>query len=185
MDLPEEAEPISALQARLRTRHDQLHAAGAGRWPEQLVIATLNDTVALLNAQAREAAQAAEQQRAANSRKIRTAAQAAAAVLAVESAAGVTGLIPAGWLIMTIPMLLGALIIWGAETSRSPQGQGYRLASAVLLGVAAVWTGVVAMIHVGVDWGIPAVALAVIAGFAWPHTPQPATGQEKEAPEWR
>ena len=187
MDLPEEAEPISALRARLRTRHEELRAAGAGRWSEQLVIATLNDTVALLNAQVRDAAQAAEQQRAAKSRVIRRAAEAAAVALAVESVAGVTGLVHAGWLIMTIPMLLGALIIWCAEASRPAQGQGSRLASTVLLGIAAVWTGVVAMIHVGVAWEIPAVALAVIAGFAWPHSPQSATGttQKEEASEWR
>ena len=145
------------------------------------------DTVALLNAQRRDAALAAEQQRTASARVIRTAAQVDAAALAIEGAAALTGLIHTGWLILIVPMLLGALIIWSTETSQPARGQGSRFAAAVMIGIAAAWTSVVAVTGAAVVWAAPAVALAVIAAFAWPDAAQPAASnnETEEAPQWR
>src|SRR6202020_3259320 len=53
MNSAEPKEMSTHLRARLHDQHLQLQAAGPGPWPEDLVTATLKDTVALLNLQLR------------------------------------------------------------------------------------------------------------------------------------
>ena len=167
MNPTDDDEPTSDLRARLHTRHLQLQAAGPGPWPEDLVTATLNDTVALLNLQQRHIAQAAERRRTESARMIRTVAQAGSAVLAIEAVAALTGLVALGWLTAFGLLLLGTLSIWGSEKKQSMHGQRFRLTAAVLFDIAAVWTGVVAGAGVSFAWALPAVGLAIVAVFTW------------------
>jgi hypothetical protein len=177
----EDNEPTSDLRARLRSRHLQLQAAGTGPWPEDLVTATLSDTVALLNLQQQHAAQAAERHRAEGARAIRNVAQAGSAVLAIEATAALTGLLALGWLTAFGLLLAVALSIWGSEKNQSAHRQGSRLTAAVLLDFAVVWTGVVAGTDVGFEWALPAVGLAVVAVVTWLGSAQPASNSgEKE-----
>jgi hypothetical protein len=174
MNPTEDNEPSSDLRARLHSRHLQLQAAGPGPWPDDLVTATLNDTVALLNLQQQHAAQAAEQRRAEGARVIRTVAQAGSAVLAIEVIAALTGLLALGWLAAFGLLLLGTLSIWSSEKNRPAHGQRSRLTAAVLLDIAAIWTGVVAGAGVSFEWALPAVGLAIVAVFTWFGSARPA-----------
>src|ERR1039457_2866023 len=159
MNPTDDDEPASDLRARLHTRHLQLQAAGPGPWPEDLVTATLNDTIALLNLQQRHIAQAAERRRTESARLIRPGAQAGSAVLAIEAVAALTGLVALGWLTAFGLLLLGTLSIWGSEKKQSMHGQRFRL--------TAAWTGVVAGAGVSFAWALPAVGLAIVAVFTW------------------
>ena len=179
MNPTEDNEPTSDLRARLHSRHLQLQAAGPGPWPEDLVTATLKDTVALLNLQQQRAAQAAERRRAEGARMIRTVAQVGSGILAIEAIAALTGLLPLGWLTAFGLLLLGALSIWGSEKKQSVHGQRLRLTAAVLFDIAAVWTGVVAGAGVSFKWVIPAVGLALIAVFIWVNWAQSTVGSSE------
>jgi len=183
MNLTEDNEPTSEIRARLHRRHMQLQAAGPEAWPDDLVTATLNDTVALVNAQQRRAAQAAEQRRAEGARVIRTVAQAGSAVLAVEAIAALTGLLALGWLTAFGLMLLATLSIWGSEKNQSAKGQSSRLTAAVLFDIAAVWTGIVAGAGVGFTWAMPAVGIAILAPFIWFGSAQPTADSSEEKGE--
>jgi hypothetical protein len=180
MNPAEDSEPTSDLRARLHSRHLQLQATGPGPWPEDMVTATLNDTVALLNAQQQHAAQAAARRRAEGARAIRTAARAGSAVLAIEAIAALTGLLPRGWLTAFGLMLLGTLTIWGSEKGQPSRGQSSRLTAAVLLDIAAVWTGVVAGAGVSLGWATPAIGLAIVAGFTWFDSALPTADSRQE-----
>lgn len=173
MNPAEDSEPASDLRARLHSRHLQLQAADPGPWPEDLVTATLNDTVALLNLQQQHAAQAAERHRAEGARVIRMAAQAGSAVLVTETTAALTGLLGLGWLAAFGLLLIGTLSIWGSEKNRSAYRQRSRLTAAVLLDFAAVWTGAVAGADVRFEWALPAVGLAIVAVVTWFASAQP------------
>lgn len=179
MNPTEDNEPTSDLRARLHSRHLQLQAAGPGPWPEDLVTATLKDTVALLNLQQQRAAQAAERRRAEGARMIRTVAQVGSGILAIEATAALTGLLPLGWLTAFGLLLLGALSIWGSEKKQSVHGQRLRLTAAVLFDIAAVWTGVAAGAGVSFKWVIPAVGLALIAVFIWVNWAQSTVGSSE------
>ena len=98
MNPTEDNEPTSDLRARLHSRHLQLQAAGPGPWPEDLVTATLKDTVALLNLQQQRAAQAAERRRAEGARMIRTVAQVGSGILAIEAISGLDRFVALGGL---------------------------------------------------------------------------------------
>ncbi len=180
MNPTEGDELTSDLRARLHSRHLQLQAAGPGPWPEDLVTATLNDTIALLNLQQQHAAQAAERRRAEGVRVIRTVAQAGSAVLAIEAIAALTGLLALGWLTAFGLLLMGTLSIWGSVKNQSAHGQRSRLTAAVLLDIAAVWTGVVAGAGVSLEWVLPAVGLAIIAVFTWFGSAQPAADSSEK-----
>jgi hypothetical protein len=180
MNHPEDDEPTSDLRARLYGRHLQFQAAGPEPWPEGLVTATLNDTIALLNLQQQQAAQAAERRRAEGARVIRTIAQAGSAVLAIEAIAAFTGLLALGWLTAFGLLLLGTLSIWGSEKNLPAHGQRSRLTAAVLLGIAAVWTGVVAGAGVSFEWILPAVGLAIVAVFTWSGSAQSAANSSEK-----
>ena len=91
MNPVEDSAGVSDLRARLRHRHLQLQAVGSASWPEDLVTATLNDTVTLLNLQERHAAEAAERERVEGARGIRIVAQAGSAVLGIEVTAAFAG----------------------------------------------------------------------------------------------
>jgi hypothetical protein len=176
----EDNEPTSDLRGRLHSRHLQLQAAGLGPWPEDLVTATLNDTVALLNLQQQHAAQAAERHRAEGARLIRIAAQAGSAILAIEAIAALTGLLALGWLTAFGLLLMSTLSIWGSEKNQSAHRQRSRLTAAVLLDFAAVWTGA-AGTSVSFEWALPAVGLAIVAVITWFGSAQPAAkSSEKE-----
>jgi hypothetical protein len=177
---PEDNEPASDLRARLRSRHLQLQAAGPGAWPEDLVTATLSDTVALLNLQQQHAVQAAERHRAEGARVIRIVAQAGSAILAMEAVASLTGLLALGWLTAFGLLLVGALSIWGSEKNQPAHRQRSRLTAAVLLDFAAIWTGVVAGTDASFEWALPAVGLAVIAVVTWFGSAQPAANSSEE-----
>jgi hypothetical protein len=179
MNPTEDNEPASDLRASLHSRHLQLQAAGPGPWPEDLVTATLNDTVALLNLQQQHAAQAAERRRAEGARVIRIVALAGSAVLAIEAIAALTGLLALGWLTAFGLLLLGTLSIWGSEKNRPAEGQRFRLTAAVLFGIAAVWIGVVARARVSFEWALPAVGLAIVAVFTWFGSARPAANSNE------
>jgi hypothetical protein len=172
MNPTEDPEPTSEHRARLHSRHLQLQAAGPGPWPEDLVTATLNDTVSLLNLQQHHAAQVAERRRAEGARVIRAVAQAGSAVLAIEAIAALTGLLALGWLTAFGLLLLGTMGIWGSEKNKSVHGQRFRLTAAVLFDIAAVWTGVVAGADVSFEWALPAVGLAIVAFSTWVSSAQ-------------
>lgn len=176
----EDHEPTSDLRARLHSRHLQLQAAGPEPWPEDLVTATLTDTIALLNLQQQQAAQAAERRRAEGARVIRIIAQAGSAVLAIEAIAAFTGLLALGWLTAFGLLLLGTLSIWRSEKNQPTHGQRPRLAAAVLLDIAAVWVGVVAGADVSFEWVLPAVGLAIVAVFTWSGSAQPAANSSEK-----
>jgi hypothetical protein len=176
MNPTEDNEPTSNLRARLQSRHLQLQAAGRGPWPEDLVTATLNDTVALLNLQYQHAAQAAERRRAQGARMIRIVAQAGIAILAIEAIAALTGLLALGWLTAFGLLLLVTLSIWSSEKKQPLRGQRLRLTAAVLFDIAAAWTGVVAGASVSFEWVLPAVGLALVALFTWANGAQSTVG---------
>ena len=180
MNHTEDVEPTSDLRARLNSRHLQLQAAGPESWPEDLVTATLNDTVALLDLQQQQVAQAAERRRAEGARVIRIIAQAGSAVLAIETIAVFTGLLALGWLTAFGLLLLGTLSIWGSEKNLSARGQRSRLTAAVLLGIAAVWTGVVAGAGVSFEWVLPAVGLVIVAVFTWSGSARSAANSSEK-----
>lgn len=179
MNTTEDNEPTSDLRARLHSRHLQLQAAGSRTWPDDLVTATLNDTVALLNLQQQIAAQAAERRRAEGARVIRIVALAGSVVLAIEAMAALTGLMALAWLTAFGLLLLGTLSIWGWEKSQPTHGQRFRLAAAILLGIAAVWSGVVAGAGVGFEWELPAIGLAAVAVLTWFGSAQPTADNSK------
>ncbi len=180
MNPAEDNEPASDLRARLRSRHLHLQAAGPGPWPEDLVTATLSDTVALLNLQQQHAAQAAERHRAEGARVIRIVAQAGSAVLAIEATAALTGLLALGWLTAFGLLLMGTLSIWGSEKNQPAYRQRSRLTAAVLLDFAAIWTGVVAGADVSFEWALPVVGLAIVAVVTWLGSAQPAANSSKK-----
>jgi hypothetical protein len=180
MNPAENNEPTSDLRARLYSRHQQLQAAGPGHWPEDVVTATLEDTVALLNLQQQLAAQAAERSRAAGARVIRTVAQAGSAVLATEVIAALAGLLALGWLTAFGPLLMGTLSIWGSAKNQPAHAQRSLLTAAILIGTAAVWTGVVAGAGVGVQWALPAAGLALAAVFAGLGSARPKAGSTRQ-----
>jgi hypothetical protein len=169
------------LRARLRDQHLRLQAAGPGPWPEDLVTATLNDTVALLNLQQKCATQAAERRRAERARMIRRVAQAGSALLGAEAVAALTGLFATGWLTAFGLMLVVALGIWGSEERLPSRRQGSRLTAAALVDFAALWTGVVAGTRVGFEWVLPALGLAIVGVITWFGPGGPVTSAtEKE-----
>jgi hypothetical protein len=179
MNPAEDNEPASDLRAKLYSRHLQLQAAGPGAWPEDLVTATLNDTVALLNLEQQHAARTAERHRAEGARLIRIFAQAGSAILAMEAIAALTGLLVLGWLTAFGLLLMGTLSIWGSEKNLSAHRQRSRLTAAVLLDFAAVWSGVVAAAGVSFEWALPAAGLAIVAVVAWSGS-APATNRSKK-----
>jgi hypothetical protein len=179
MNPAEGDEPASDLRARLHSRHLQLQATGPGGWPEELVTATLNDTVALLHLQQQHATQAAERHRAEGVRVIRIVAQAGSAILAIEATAALTGLLALGWLTAFGLLLIGTLRIWGSEKNQSAHRQRSRLTAAVLFDFAALWTGVVAGTDVGFEWALPAVGLAIVAVVTWFGSAQPVTNSSE------
>ncbi len=174
MNPTEDDEPLSDLRARLHGRHLQLQAAGPQPWPEDLVTETLSDTVALLNLQQQQAAQAAERRRAKGAQIIRTIAQAGSAVLAIETITALTGLLALGWLTAFGLLLMGTLSIWLSEKNQSAHGQRARLTAAIVLDIATVWTGVVAGAGVSFEWALPAVGSAIVAVFIWFGSARPA-----------
>jgi len=180
MNPPEDNEPESDLRARLRSRHLQLQAAGPGPWPEDLVTATLNDTAALLDLQHQHAAQDAEQRRAERARVIRIAAQAGSAILAIEAAATLTGMLALGWLTAFGLLLIGTLSIWGSEKNQPTHRQRSRLKAAALLDIAAIWTGIVAGTDVSLEWALPAAGMAIAAVVTWSGSAQPAADSSEE-----
>lgn len=181
MNPVEDSAGVSDLRARLRRRHLQLQAVGSASWPEDLVTATLNDTVTLLNLQERHAAEAAERERVEGARGIRIVAQAGSAVLGIEVTAAFAGLMALGWLAAFGALLLGTLTIWGAERNQPARRQRSRLTAMVMLDFAAVWIGVVAGINMSFQWALPAVGLATVAGAGWLGSYQPsANGSKKE-----
>lgn len=174
MNPAENHEPASDLRARLYGRHLQLQAAGPGPWPEDLVTATLNDTVALLNLQQQHAARAIELQRAEGARVIRIIAQAGSAALAMEAAAALTGLLALGWLTAFGPLLIATLSIWASEKNQPAHRQRSRLTATALLDLAAVWTGLVAGTDLSFTWALPAIGVAIAAVLTWFRSSQPA-----------
>jgi hypothetical protein len=174
MNPAEDPEPASDLRARLHSRHLQLQAAGSGAWPEDLVTATLNDTVALLNLQQQHATRTAERHRAEGARLIRIVAQAGSAMLAMEAIAALTGLLALGWLAAFGPLLVGTLSVWGSEKNQPAHRQRSRLTAGVMLDFAAAWVGVVAGADVSFEWALPAVGLAIVAVITWFGSAQPA-----------
>lgn len=127
MNLAEDDELTSDLRAQLRRRHRQLQAVGPGPWPEDLIVTTLDDTVALLNLRQKHAAQAAEQHRAEGARVIRIVAQSGSAILAIEGIAVLTGLLGLSWITAFGLLLIGTLGIWSTEKNRTVYGQKSRL----------------------------------------------------------
>jgi hypothetical protein len=180
MNLTEDDEPIGDLRARLHSRHLLLHTEDPESWHEDLVTATLNDTIELLNVQQQQAVQAAERRRAEGARVIRTIAQAGSAILAIEVIAALAGLLALGWLAAFGLLLTAVLSVWGSEKNQPAHGQRSRITAAVLLDIAAVWIGVVAGAGVSLEWALPAVGLAIIAAFSWFGSAKPAAdGSEK------
>jgi hypothetical protein len=110
-------------------------------------------------------------------RVIRTVAQAGAAVVAIEAIAVLAGLLALGWLPAFGLLLMGMLSIWGSAKNQPARTQGSRLTAAILLDIAAVWTGAVAGAGVGVEWALPAAGLALAAVFAGLGSAQPAAGR--------
>jgi hypothetical protein len=111
---------------------------------------------------------------------IRLVAKVGSALGAIEVTAALTGLLALGWLTAFGLFLTGTLSIWGSEKRQAAHGQRSRLAAAVVLDVAAVWTGVVAGADVGFEWALPAVGLAIVAVITRFGSAQPAASSGKE-----